>query len=157
MLFRKAADQGYSQAQFNLGAMYKKDLEVPKNTAKALSWHRKAAVQAHQGALTCLAEPEASQSPARMRPEECAHTVGPWKPMAAVPSSRARGEKVWPTAEEDAEHAERCTGRRRVGIGASVSPLFPFPIGVLGGGVGRAGELHLNPRKKEKMKAAKQM
>ena len=40
--FRKAADQGHSDAQFNLCAMYNQGQGVPLNFKEALVWYRKA-------------------------------------------------------------------------------------------------------------------
>jgi TPR repeat protein len=44
-LFRKAADQGYADAQFNLGSMYGKGQGVPQDKQAALEWYMKAAAQ----------------------------------------------------------------------------------------------------------------
>ena len=41
--YRKAADQGYSSAQFHLGLMYAHGLGVEKDEKKAIEWYRKAA------------------------------------------------------------------------------------------------------------------
>ena len=43
--YRKAAEQGYADAQFNLGVMYAKGAGVPQDYAMALPWYRKAADQ----------------------------------------------------------------------------------------------------------------
>jgi hypothetical protein len=43
--YRKAADQGYAVAQFNLGRMYSAGWGVPKNEPEAVRWYRKAADQ----------------------------------------------------------------------------------------------------------------
>ena len=40
--YRKAADQGFAKAQFNLGVMYVKGEGVPENDAEAFKWYRKA-------------------------------------------------------------------------------------------------------------------
>ena len=45
--YRKAAEQGYAMAQFNLGAMYAKGEGVPEDDAAAVKWYRKAAEQGH--------------------------------------------------------------------------------------------------------------
>ena len=37
-LYRKAAEQGVAEAQSNLGAMYAKGLDVPRDYAEALKW-----------------------------------------------------------------------------------------------------------------------
>ena len=41
--FRKAADQGILQAQYDLGVMYANGDGVPENDAEAVNWYRKAA------------------------------------------------------------------------------------------------------------------
>ncbi len=43
--FRKAAEQGFATAQFNLGFMYELGLGVQQDCEKAASWYRKAAEQ----------------------------------------------------------------------------------------------------------------
>ena len=43
--YRKAADQGNAEAQFNLGVMYDQGEGVPKNYTEAMQWYRKAADQ----------------------------------------------------------------------------------------------------------------
>ena len=45
--FRKAADQGYGDAQYDLGNMY---LSVLRDYAAAVSWYRKAADQGNASA-----------------------------------------------------------------------------------------------------------
>ena len=41
----KAAEQGDTEAQFNLGVMYAKGIGVPQDYAQAVQWYRKAAEQ----------------------------------------------------------------------------------------------------------------
>jgi uncharacterized protein len=41
--FRKAADQGYAEAQYNLGLMYEDGRGVPQDHAEAVKWWGKAA------------------------------------------------------------------------------------------------------------------
>ena len=41
--YRKAAEQGYAQAQCELGVMYEKGEGVPQSYAEALGWYRTAA------------------------------------------------------------------------------------------------------------------
>jgi TPR repeat protein len=43
MWFRKAANQGYEQAQFNLGVLYQTGQGVPPDYAAVAGWWRKAA------------------------------------------------------------------------------------------------------------------
>ena len=45
--FRKAAEQGQADAQFNLGVMYVKGDGVPEDDAEAAKWYRKAAEQGY--------------------------------------------------------------------------------------------------------------
>ena len=51
---RKAADQGFASAQFNLGVMYANGQGVPQDYAAAVSWYRKAAEQGHASAQNNL-------------------------------------------------------------------------------------------------------
>jgi TPR repeat protein len=48
--WRPLAEQGYANAQFNLGLMYDKGKGVPQDYAAAARWYRKAAEQGHVGA-----------------------------------------------------------------------------------------------------------
>ena len=43
--YRKAAEQGYAQAQFNLGNMYVDGRGARQDYAQAVHWYRKAAEQ----------------------------------------------------------------------------------------------------------------
>ncbi len=43
--FRPLAEQGYAEAQFNLGLMYDYGQGVPRDDAEAVKWYRKAAAQ----------------------------------------------------------------------------------------------------------------
>jgi TPR repeat protein len=43
--YRKAAEQGLAEAQYNLGVMYDEGEGVPKDDAEAVKWYRKAAEQ----------------------------------------------------------------------------------------------------------------
>ncbi len=45
--YRKAAEQGDGDAQFNLALMYYNGLYVPQDYAEAAKWYRKAAEQGH--------------------------------------------------------------------------------------------------------------
>ena len=54
MWYRKAADQGYARAQYNLGSMYHKGQGVAQDYAAAVRWYRKAAEQGHTDAQTNL-------------------------------------------------------------------------------------------------------
>ena len=57
--YRKAAEQGHTQAQFYLGNMYDKGRGVSEDKAEALNWWRKAAEQGHEDAKLWLEELEA--------------------------------------------------------------------------------------------------
>lgn len=48
--FRKAADQGFADAQFKLGRMYYKGEGVPKDDMEAVKWMRAVAEQGYAGA-----------------------------------------------------------------------------------------------------------
>jgi TPR repeat protein len=48
--FRKAAEQGHTDAQNNLGGMYAEGRGVPQDDAEAVRWFRKAAEQGHTDA-----------------------------------------------------------------------------------------------------------
>jgi len=52
--YRKAAEQGYSHAQNNLGIMYAQGKGVPKDYAVAMAWFEKAAKQNYAGAQNSL-------------------------------------------------------------------------------------------------------
>jgi TPR repeat protein len=51
--FRKAAEQGHAQSQYNLGVMYANGVGVKKDVVQAVHWFRKAAEQGHaQSSIT---------------------------------------------------------------------------------------------------------
>jgi hypothetical protein len=52
--WRKAADQGFAGAQYNLGMMYAHGEGVPQDYAQAITWYRKAANQGFMGAQNNL-------------------------------------------------------------------------------------------------------
>ena len=54
-LYRKAADQGDSDAQYNLGVAYDEGEGVPQDHQQAVAWYRKAAAQNHVRAQFNLA------------------------------------------------------------------------------------------------------
>ena len=54
--FSKAAEQGYAQAQFNLGLMYGRGEGVRQDYAEAVNWFRKAARQGHSDAQSFLTQ-----------------------------------------------------------------------------------------------------
>ncbi len=43
--FRKAADQGFAAAQYNLGSLYYKGQGVPQDYAQAVQWYTKVSDQ----------------------------------------------------------------------------------------------------------------
>ena len=43
--YRKAADQGLAEAQFDLGLIYQKGQSVAQDYGEAVMWYRKAAAQ----------------------------------------------------------------------------------------------------------------
>jgi TPR repeat protein len=45
--YRKAADQGNAEAQYNLGEMYRVGRILPKDRAEAARWLERAAAQNH--------------------------------------------------------------------------------------------------------------
>ena len=59
MWYRKAADQGYADAQFNLGKMYEHGQGVPQSAKAAAVWYRKAADQGDAEAQLQLPPPPA--------------------------------------------------------------------------------------------------
>ncbi len=54
--FRKAANQGYADAQHSLGVCYFLGNGIKENKEKAKEWFEKAAAQGHKNAQGCLEE-----------------------------------------------------------------------------------------------------
>jgi hypothetical protein len=54
--YRKAAEQDFATAQFNLGDMYEGGRGVPQDDVQAVAWYRKAAEQGLAGAQSSLGE-----------------------------------------------------------------------------------------------------
>ena len=52
--FKLSAEQGYAQAQYNLGLMYSKGEGVPSDDKKAVKWYRLSAEQRITGAQSNL-------------------------------------------------------------------------------------------------------
>ena len=52
--YRKAAEQGYADAQYNLGSCYYNGKGVPQNYAEAVKWYCKAVGQGHADAIELL-------------------------------------------------------------------------------------------------------
>ena len=49
-LYRKAAEQGYSKAQYDLAWMYSSGKGTTQDSKKAFNWYKKAAEQGHDSA-----------------------------------------------------------------------------------------------------------
>ena len=56
MWCEKAAEQGWAQAQYNLGCCYENGEGVTKDIAKAVEWYRKAAESGNVKAQFALGE-----------------------------------------------------------------------------------------------------
>ncbi len=54
MWYRKAAEQGYAEAQFRLGLAYGAGVGVPENLLLAVIWFSKAAAQGHVNAMEAM-------------------------------------------------------------------------------------------------------
>lgn len=52
--YRKAAEQGYAEAQYNLGVCYEYGIGVLTDRNKAFEWYNKAAVQGDEAAKHAL-------------------------------------------------------------------------------------------------------
>ena len=52
--FRRAAEEGHADAQYNLGYMYLNDRGVRRNLVEAVRWYRLAAEQGHADAQKAL-------------------------------------------------------------------------------------------------------
>ena len=52
--YRKAAEQGHPNAQFNLGVIYAKGRGIDRNTEEARIWYKKAADQGDENAERAL-------------------------------------------------------------------------------------------------------
>ena len=48
--YKKAAEQGYADAQYNLGIMYENGHGVDQDDSMAMRWYAKAAAQGFRGA-----------------------------------------------------------------------------------------------------------
>ena len=53
-LYTLAADQGYADAQYNLGNMYVRGEGIEQSTSKAREWWAKAAAQGQENAINNL-------------------------------------------------------------------------------------------------------
>ncbi len=52
--YRKAAERGFAQAQYNMGSMYERGSGVRRDILKAELWYKKAAQENHQDAKDAL-------------------------------------------------------------------------------------------------------
>ena len=52
--YRRAADQGFTEAQYTLGNVYEDGTGVMQDYAEAMRWYRMAAAQGHAGAQNNL-------------------------------------------------------------------------------------------------------
>ena len=72
--YRKAAEQGYAQAQSELGVMYEKGEGVPQSYAEALGWYRTAADKGYPQAQVNLGicpRTGAASIKTSLRPSRC--------------------------------------------------------------------------------------
>ena len=83
--YRLAADQGYADAQNNLGSMYLKGQGVPQSYAEAIKWYRLSADQSTAGAQFNLgAMYEKGRACRRTTPRRSSGTASP--PAKATPT-----------------------------------------------------------------------
>jgi len=76
--FRKAADQGNAEAQFNLGYMYWKGLGVGQDYVKAHMWYNLAASKGQRGARKDRDRVAAQMTPSQIT--EAQRRARVWKP-----------------------------------------------------------------------------
>jgi TPR repeat protein len=77
--YRKAADQGYAEAQSDLGYMYSEGKGVPQDYTEAVGWDRKAADQGYARAQSALGY---AYSEGKGVPQDYAQSA-PWYRKAA--------------------------------------------------------------------------
>ena len=92
--YRKAADQGHAEAQFNLGAMYANGQGVPQSIPTALIWVQKAAAQGNASALEALPKLKSMSGDASASSPESP----PEKPAASSPLCASCGAESGPGA-----------------------------------------------------------
>ena len=61
--YRKAAEQGYAAAQFELGLMYESGIGVPENNIGAYAWWSMAKTQGHPNAAIGIEELKTEMTP----------------------------------------------------------------------------------------------
>ena len=85
--FRRAAEQGYCDAQLNLGVMYKTGTGVPQSDDEAEKWFRQAADQGNSDAIELLKKLEAKKNaqpdPQELLDQGVAHYRAKQYPQAA--------------------------------------------------------------------------
>ena len=82
--YRKAAEQGFAEAQHSLGAMYANGLGVKQDFVKALKWWQSAAEQGHVDASKALDE---------MQQKNLIPTPPPGTTITAILLTSAAGSK----------------------------------------------------------------
>jgi TPR repeat protein len=94
--YRKAADQGYAEAQFRLGSLYEDGLGIERDHEQAKAWYRKAALQGNEEATAALKrlEEESTQTAQAMPSKETAPEAQPSKVAAPVPAIAAQQNAV---------------------------------------------------------------
>jgi TPR repeat protein len=68
--YRKAADQGHAEAQYNLGVMYERGKGVGQSDPTAAQWYFKAAEQGHADAQKNLEQVHATEKKRRLQSAE---------------------------------------------------------------------------------------
>jgi hypothetical protein len=81
--YRKAAAQGYSDAQFNLGIMYQNGLGIPQDYVQAHMWFNLAAMTGDQGAAENRNIVAGLMTPAQIA--EAQKLAREWKPTKQAP------------------------------------------------------------------------
>jgi hypothetical protein len=131
--YRKAADQGYTKAQYDLGNMYYHGRGMPQNYAEALRWYRKAADQGDAKAENAIA---LVYSQGLGVPQDYAEALR-WYSKASdqgyaqaqynlgnmyyygrgVPQDRAGAERLYhKAADQGDEYAQRAVGLKGQGL-----------------------------------------
>ncbi len=93
--FRKAADQGEADAQFNLGVMYENGQGVAQDYAQAVAWYRKAADQGEASAQFNLGEMYRN---GRGVPQDDAQAVAWYRKAADQGNAGAQSTSAWRTS-----------------------------------------------------------
>jgi hypothetical protein len=80
--YRKAADQGYTNSQVNLGTMYANGQGVPRNHVTAYFWWSLAAANGYKQAAGFLKTLEKRMIPAQIA--EAREMAAKWRPKKAT-------------------------------------------------------------------------